>query len=114
MLGRYVILRSHDQGVVCGVLRLILPQPGGLAYAELTECSQVHGWQGGVNTLFEAALHGFGVARISEQLPEFAIYGVCGVYPCSPEAEANLREVRWDKSPANSGSRARATKRTGS
>jgi hypothetical protein len=99
-IGRYVILRSREQGVVCGVLRSLTPQPGGLACAELDAASQVHNWQGGVNTLFEASLRGFGVARISEPVDGFTMFGVCGVWACTPEAEANLRNHRWNEAPA--------------
>lgn len=113
MIGRYVILRSRDQGVVCGVLKTLTPQPGGLACAELEDASQIHHWQGGVNTLFEASLRGFGVARISEPVAEFMIFGVCGVFPCTPEAEANLRQHRWNESPKNSASHLRRAKQTG-
>ena len=99
VIGRYVILRSREQGVVCGVLRTLTPQPGGLACATLSEASQIHNWQGGVNTLFEASLRGFGVARISEPVPNFMMFGVCGTWVCTPEAEENLREHRWNTAP---------------
>jgi hypothetical protein len=108
MIGEYVIVRSRDQGVVCGVLRVLTPQPGGLACAELTEASQIHNWQGDTNTLFEAALRGFGVARISEPVPRVMVFGVCGVLPCTPEAEANLREHRWNAAPAKPARRSKA------
>ena len=110
MIGRYVIVRSRDQGVVCGVLKTLTPQPGGLACAELAEASQIHGWSGGVNTLFEASLRGFQEARISEAVPEVVVFGVCGVLTCSKEAEANLREARWNEPPASSTSRRRGTR----
>lgn len=110
VIGRYVIVRSREQGVVCGVLKTLTPQPGGLACAELAEASQIHNWQGGVNTLFEASLRGFGVACISEPVAEFMIFGVCGVLPCEPEAEANLRQHRWDAAPESSASHPRKTR----
>ena len=99
LLGRFVICRSRDQGVVCGYLKILLPGPDGLAMAELTEARQIHGWQGGVNTLFEAANQGFGVARISEPLEnDFTMFGVCGVMPCTRKAEENLKQSRWNTS----------------
>lgn len=113
MIGEYVIVRTRDQGVVCGVLRVLTPQPGGLACAELTEASQIHGWNEGVNTLFEASLHGFGSARISEPVGRVMVFGVCGVLPCTAEAAENLREHRWNERPGSSGSRPRKTKQPG-
>ena len=114
LLGKFVICRSRDQGVVCGYLRSLVPQPGGLACAELDECRQIHGWGlGSANTLFEAAIHGFLTeARISQPLDGFVIFGVCGVYPCSEQAIANLSQSRWNEqyTPSNS---ARSTKRRG-
>jgi hypothetical protein len=108
MIGEYVIVRSRDQGVVCGVLKVLTPQPGGLACAELTEASQIHNWQGDTNTLFEAALRGFGVARISEPVARVMVFGVCGVLPCTPEAEANLRQPRWNEAPTKTARRSKA------
>lgn len=111
VIGLYCIVRSRDQGVVCGVVETVTPMPGGLACAVVREASQVHGWSNGANTLFEAANRGFGNARISEPaVNPVTIYGVCGVLPCTPEAEANLRQHRWNKPYASSGSRPRATR----
>lgn len=113
-IGRYVIVRSRDQGVVCGVLRALTPQPGGLACAELEEASQIHNWQDGETiTLFEAALHGFGTATISQQMDRVLVFGVCGVLPCTETAEANLRQPRTRASAPSSGSTQAAAKRRG-
>ena len=112
-VGEYVIVRSRDQGVVCGVLETLTPLPGGLAVAELREASQVHNWRGGVLTLFEASLRGFGVASISEPVQRVLVFGVCGVIPCTAEAERNLREWRTGTSAGSSASPPRATKRRG-
>ena len=112
-IGKYVIVRSRDQGVVCGVLETLTPQPGGLACAELREASQIHNWRGGALTLFEASIRGFGVASISEPVERVMVLGVCGVLPCTAEAEANLREWRTAKSAGSSGSPRPAAKRRG-
>ena len=93
MLGKFVIVRSRDQGVVCGVLRAIAGRA-----VELDDARQIHSWSDGANTLFEMSLSGCGQARISEPIPEILILDVCGVIPCSPKAERNLRQSRWDKS----------------
>ena len=41
---------------------------------------------------------GCGTARISEPVEEALILEVCGVLPCEPEAESNLRQSRWGES----------------
>ena len=107
-LGRFVMCRSRDQGVVCGYLKALVPQPGGLFAAELTEARQVHWWSG-CNTLFEMSLRGPTEARISEPVADMLMGGVCGVIPCEPEAEENLRQSRWNESFKSSGSSRRAT-----
>jgi len=103
MLGDFVIVRSRDQGVVCGYLKTLVPQPGGLFAAELTEARQVHWWSG-ANTLFEMSLRGANEMRLSEPVELVLVAGVCGVLPCKPEAEANLRTSRWGTSYADSAS----------
>ena len=104
MIGSFVICRSRDQGVVCGVLRSCVPAPGG-AVCVVDEARQIHGWSDGANTLFEASLKGLGSARISEEIPTILMFNVCGVLPCSPTAEKNLRQSRWNKPAASSTSR---------
>lgn len=91
MIGKFVIVRSRDQGVVCGVLRTLAGRA-----VELDDARQIHSWSDGANTLFEMSLRGVGQARISEPIPEILILDVCGVIPCSPEAEENLRQSRWN------------------
>jgi hypothetical protein len=110
MLGKFVIVRSRDQGVVCGILES-LALGGAQAVATLRDARQIHGWADGANTLFEASLAGLGNARISEPVDEIIIIGVCGVLPCTAEAEKNLRQSRWNTSYASSGtSRAKSSK----
>lgn len=112
--GTFCIFRSRDQGVVCGYLRLLAPTTGGLMYAEVGEARQVWNWSGGVNTLMEMANTGAGRARISEPLANpFTMSGVCGVYPCTPTAEANLRQSRWDKDYAPSAAPPSSTRNRG-
>lgn len=97
MLGEFVICRSRDQGVVCGFLKTLTPQPGGLFAAELTEARQVHWWNE-ANTLFELSLRGGGQMRLSEPVELILMAGVCGVLPCTTEAQENLRQSRWNES----------------
>lgn len=113
MLDRFVIVRTREQGVVCGTLKTLTPQPGGLACAELTDARQIHYWSDGANTLFEMCVRGCGTARISEPVPEVMVFGVCGVLPCSTEAEVNLSQSRWNAAYDPSRSPRRATKPRG-
>lgn len=105
MLGKFCIVRSRDQGVVCGVVEACAGR-----CVHLTDARQVHGWADGARTLFEAALRGFGTARISEPVAEMWVLDACGVLPCTPEAEANLRASRWNQPYDGSGSARRPKK----
>jgi hypothetical protein len=109
MLGQFVIVRSREQGVVCGVLE----EYSGRC-VKLSDARQVHSWQDGANTLFEMSRRGCGTARISEPVETILILEACGIIPCTPEAEENLRQSRWNKPYARSASRPRATKQTAS
>lgn len=114
MIGSFVIVRSRDQGVVCGYLESLSPQPGGLACAEIREARQVHQWsqERKYYTLFEVANEGPDMARISSPIEggNFFIYGVCGVYPCTAQAIERLSQSRWNERYCPSGGKARKTK----
>jgi hypothetical protein len=93
MIGEFVILRSRDQGVMCGYVRSF----AGRTY-EIEEARQIHGWSDGANTLCEMAVSGCGLARISEPtVRPVIVHDVCGVYLCTPDAEENLRQSRWNE-----------------
>lgn len=104
MIGQFVIVRSRDQGVVCGVLRVEVD-----AVVELSDARQIHSWADGARTLFEMSLYGCGTARISEPVERIRVREWCGIIPCTPEAEANLRQSRWNK-PAKSSAHSTAKK----
>lgn len=111
---RFCIVRSRDQGVVCGYVRATAGRA-----VEVTEARQIHWWGGDLNgrliyTLFEMACHGAGQARISEPVEEMLILDACGIIPCSPDATENLRQSRWDASYDASLSRPPATTPPGS
>jgi hypothetical protein len=102
MIGEFVILRSRDDGVVCGRLKSLVPQPGGLFAAEVEDARIIHHWQQNNEnyTLFELAMHGVrppATARISEAVSLHMMGGVCGVTPCTAEAQQNLSQSRWNK-----------------
>jgi hypothetical protein len=109
MLGQFVIVRSREQGVVCGVLK----EQSGRAIV-LDDARQIHAWSDGANTLFEMSLRGCGSARISEPVETILILEACGVIPCTAEAEENLRQSRWGEPFKRSASRPRRTTQTAS
>lgn len=112
MIGEYVIVRTRESGVTCGVLKTLTPQPGGLACAVLAEASRIHYWKD-ANTLMEVSLRGPGIARISEPVSQIMIFGVCEVLLCEKKAEKNLRNHRWNKPHESSDSHRQATKQPG-
>ena len=91
MIGKFVIVRSRDQGVVCGVLVAVAGRQ-----VHLRDARQIHGWNSGALTLFEAANDGLGEARISKPVEEILMLEACGVIPCTEKAERNLRQSRWN------------------
>lgn len=111
---RFCIVRSRDQGVVCGVVNATAGRA-----VEVADARQIHGWSGDLSgrliyTLFEMALYGAPNARISEPVEEILILDACGIIPCTPEAEENLRQSRWDADYDPSASRRSGTTRTDS
>jgi hypothetical protein len=103
MIGEFVIVRSRDQGVVCGVLRI---EAGSVV--ELEDARQIHSWTDGAHTLFEMSSHGVGKARISEPVARIRIREWCGIIPCTEEAKWNLTQSRWDKRAESSGNSRKA------
>lgn len=93
---RFCIVRSRDQGVVCGIVRAVSGRT-----VELSDARQIYLWRTTgesktLYTLFEVSLYGAGNARISQPIEEFTMMDVCGIYPCTPEAETDLKQSRWD------------------
>ena len=111
--GRFCIVRSRNQGVVCGVVQAVSGR-----CVELTDARQIHNWSGDldgrhINTLFEMATFGAPTARISEPVPFILMTEACGVIPCTEDAEANLRQSRWGAPYKPSASRGPKTKQRG-
>jgi len=111
---RFCIVRSRDQGVVCGIVRAVAGRT-----VELSDARQIHYWSTAADgktlyTLFEVSLYGAGVARISQPIEEFTMMDACGIYPCTPEAEEDLSQSRWNASFVRSESPPRAKKQRGS
>ncbi|MDY3558249.1 TIGR02996 domain-containing protein [Gemmata sp. JC673] len=84
--GAYVIVRSRDQGCVCGEYR-------GHHGREvvLGKARQIYSWEGGRLTLFDFAVVP-GPCRVSREAPgEVVMLEACGIIPTTPEVEAFLR-----------------------
>ncbi|WP_320685202.1 DUF6948 domain-containing protein [Gemmata algarum] len=84
--GAYVIVRSRDQGCVCGEYR-------GHHGREvvLGKARQIYSWEGGRLTLFDFAVVP-GPCRLSREAPgEVVMLEACGIIPTTPEVEAFLR-----------------------
>ncbi|MDY3554789.1 TIGR02996 domain-containing protein [Gemmata sp. JC717] len=84
--GAYVIVRSRDQGCVCGEYR-------GHHGREvvLGKARQIYSWSGGRLTLFDFAVVP-GACRLSREAPgEVVMLEACGIIPTTPEVEAFLR-----------------------
>ncbi|MDY3554793.1 TIGR02996 domain-containing protein [Gemmata sp. JC717] len=84
--GTYVIVRSRDQGCVCGEYR-------GHHGREvvLSKARQIYSWEGGRLTLIDFAVVP-GPCRLSREAPgEVVMLEACGIIPTTPEVEAFLR-----------------------
>ncbi|MDY3558251.1 TIGR02996 domain-containing protein [Gemmata sp. JC673] len=84
--GAYVIVRSRDQGCVCGEYR-------GHHGREvvLGKARQIYSWEGGRLTLFDFAVVP-GPCRVSREAPgEVVMLEACGIIPTTAEVEAFLR-----------------------
>ncbi len=87
-IGRYVLVRSRDQGCVCGEYR-------GHAGREVTlgQARQVFRWNGKRLTLFDVAVIP-GELLISEVVEEAVLLEACGIIPVTPEVEKALRTAK--------------------
>lgn len=100
-VGRYVLVRSPDDGVKFGRLTSLVTSPMGLGVATLDEAQVIHSWSDGKTmTLIEMANEGCGNALISQpaKLPVI-VFGVCGVLQCTEKAIVNLKKSRNDELP---------------
>jgi len=88
----YVIVRSRDQGVMCGHLVSIDGRR-----VTIRESRQLWRWSGRALCLPDIARHGIrGTARMSEASPETTFLEACGVLRCTPEAARSLRTTASD------------------
>ena len=88
----YVIVRSRDQGVMCGHLVSIDGRR-----VTIRESRQLWRWEGKALCLPDIARHGIrGTARLSEASPETTFLEACGVLRCTPEAAHSLQTTASD------------------
>jgi hypothetical protein len=90
-LGEFVVVRTRNAGVHCGVLA----EQAGTA-AVLTDARRVWRWRG-ANSLHELSLTGAAkeYTRISEAVSRILLTECIEVIPTTKEAEQNLRQSRW-------------------
>jgi hypothetical protein len=89
----YVIVRSRDQGVMCGYLKSINGRQ-----VEISQCRQLWSWNGKALCLPDIQRYGIrGTARMSAVAPSAIFLEACGVLRCTPEAAKSLREHDPDK-----------------
>ena len=82
----YVIVRSRDQGVMCGHLVAIEGRQ-----VTIRESRQLWRWESGSLCLPDIARYGLrGPARLSAASPETTILEACGVLRCTTAAAASL------------------------
>ena len=91
MTGEFVVVRTRNAGVHCGVLA----ESAGTAVV-LTAARRVWRWRG-ANTLHEMALRGVddGYSRVSEPVGKILLTEAIEVLPCATEAQRNLSRSRW-------------------
>ncbi len=88
----YVIVRSRDQGVMCGFLQSIDGRQ-----VVITEARQIWRWEGKALCLPDIAAHGIrGTARLSVPVPEVTFLEACGVLRCTAVARDSLRTLLAD------------------
>lgn len=85
-VGQFVIVRSRDQGCVCGEYQSHVGR-------EVTLCNarQIYSWSDNRLTLFDFAVVP-GTCRLSRVLPgEVVMLEACGIIPTTPDVEKALR-----------------------
>ena len=91
--GDYVIVRSRDQGVMCGYLKAIDGRQ-----VTITQARQIWSWSTKALALPDLALHGVrGTARMSAPAPEVIFLEACGVLRCTEAAAKSLSTYEVDK-----------------
>jgi len=85
-IGQYVIVRTRDQGCVCGEYQQHVGRE-----VVLTNARQIYRWNGNRLTLFDVAEIP-GECRLSTTIQgEVTLLEACGIIPTSPEVERHLR-----------------------
>ena len=89
-LGQYVVVRSRDQGCVCGEYRGHVGRE-----VTLTAARQIYSWDGNDRlTLIDFAVVP-GNCRLSRVLPgEIIMTEACGIIEPTPEVESYLRSAK--------------------
>jgi hypothetical protein len=92
-IGQYVILRTYSAGVHIGTLKTRQGRE-----ALLENARRIHYWEGAF-TLSAIAQEGLGQgSRLSVAVPEMLVTECIEILPCSPKAEAQLKEFKAHES----------------
>jgi hypothetical protein len=86
-IGQYVIVRSRDQGCVCGEYRGHVGRE-----VTLTQARQIFRWSGNRLTLFDVAAVP-GSVQVSAEVAECVMLEACGIIPTTAAVEQVLRTV---------------------
>lgn len=92
-----VVVRSRDAGVHVGTL---IERTGDVV--TLRDAVRIWRWRG-ANTLHEVAVAGIDSAdessytRVSQQIAEIVVLGVCEMLPCSAAAWTRISKAGWAK-----------------
>lgn len=92
LVNTFVIVRTRDAGVHCGILKSAAGRG-----CELKDARRIWRWRG-ANTLNELAnngVHETEYTRISEPIELIVLTENCEIIPCSEAAKINLQKSRW-------------------
>jgi hypothetical protein len=89
--GEYVVVRSRNQGCVCGFY-----QGHSGTEVTLTEARQIYSWSGNRLTLFDVCEE-VGEVRLSAPVAEITMTEACGIITPAPEVAKHLQTLGLKK-----------------
>lgn len=89
-IGKYVILRTENAGVHCGVLS---EYDSTIRHAMLSNARRIYYWEGAF-TLSAVSSYGIKDGKISVLLPEIIVNQIIELIPCSEKSEDCLKNFK--------------------
>ncbi len=86
-IDKYSVIRTYSAGVHCGVVKKVKGKK-----VTLQDSRRLWSWEGAF-TLSSVASKGVKAAKMPAPVSVIYLTEVIEIIPCSPEAEASLREV---------------------